>query len=190
MPLPVLVVSTRELSAHLPDSALAVRGASVATPGRKSPRCGEVSTTCASLSLWLAGITGATADRYSPFPPVPPMRWDMLHLSGRLAGIGSGLQLHRGEDAARRLRQPDLPDRTGRTLRSLRLFGGGNFAFRTARELERRGKASSAVVMLDASRFVKRFDFRSRSAPAGAKFEFVGAEGVQPFLKNPVLKDR
>ena len=67
--------------------------------------------------------------------------------------------------------------------------GGGNFAFRTARELERRGKRVEAVVMLDASRFVKRFDFPAEEARRLA-LEFVGAEGVQPFLKNPALKDK
>jgi len=67
--------------------------------------------------------------------------------------------------------------------------GGGNFAFRAARELERRGKRVEAVVMLDASRFVKRFDFPAEEARRLA-LEFVGAEGVQPFLKNPALKDK
>ena len=67
--------------------------------------------------------------------------------------------------------------------------GGGNFAFRTARELERRGKRVQAVVILDASRFVKRFDFPAEEARRLA-LEFVGAEGVQPYLKNPALKDK
>jgi len=42
---------------------------------------------------------------------------------------------------------------------------------------------------LDGARFVKRFDFPVEEARRLA-LEFVGAEGVQPFLKNPVLKDR
>ena len=43
--------------------------------------------------------------------------------------------------------------------------------------------------MLDASRFVKRFDFPAEEARRLA-LEFVGAEGVQLFLKNPALKDK
>jgi amino acid adenylation domain-containing protein len=67
--------------------------------------------------------------------------------------------------------------------------GGGNFAFRTARELERRGKRVSVVVMLDSSRFVDFFNFPAGEVRSLA-LEFVGSEGVQPYLKNPALKDK
>jgi amino acid adenylation domain-containing protein len=67
--------------------------------------------------------------------------------------------------------------------------GGGNFAFRTARELEARGKRVTAVVMVDSSRFVGPFDFPENEVRSLA-LEFLGSEGVQPYIKNAALKDK
>jgi amino acid adenylation domain-containing protein len=67
--------------------------------------------------------------------------------------------------------------------------GGGNFAFRTAGELERRRKRVSAVVMLDSSRIVQVFEFPAGEARSLA-LEFVGSEGVQNYIRNPALKDK
>jgi amino acid adenylation domain-containing protein len=67
--------------------------------------------------------------------------------------------------------------------------GGGNLAFRTVGELERRGKRVNDVVMLDSSRFLQTFRFPVEEARRLA-LEFVGAEGVQAYVDNPVLKDK
>jgi len=67
--------------------------------------------------------------------------------------------------------------------------GGGNLAFRTAVELEHRGKRVKAVVMLDSSRFLDAFRFPIEEAQRLAS-EFVGDEGVQAYVDNPVLKDK
>jgi thioesterase domain-containing protein/acyl carrier protein len=67
--------------------------------------------------------------------------------------------------------------------------GGGNFAFRTAVELERRGKRVGDIIMLDSSRFFEPFRFPTEEARRLA-LSFVEADGVQPYIKNPALKDR
>jgi amino acid adenylation domain-containing protein len=67
--------------------------------------------------------------------------------------------------------------------------GGGNLAFRTAAELERRGNRVSDVIMLDSSRFLAAFQFPAEEARRLAA-EFAGAEGVQAYLRSPVLKDK
>jgi amino acid adenylation domain-containing protein len=129
----------------------------------------------------------------SPIFAFPPGTADALGYAG-LAGLLTGHRFHAFNfiEAETRLQEhvnliakthPDGP---------YLLFGysgGGNFAFRTARELERRGKRVRAVVILDASRFVGSFDFPVEEARRLA-LEFVGAEGVQPYLKNPALKDK
>jgi len=67
--------------------------------------------------------------------------------------------------------------------------GGGNLAFRTAAELEHRGQRVNAVVMLDSSRFLEAFRFPIEEAQRLAS-AFVGDEGVQAYIDNPVLKDK
>jgi thioesterase domain-containing protein/acyl carrier protein len=67
--------------------------------------------------------------------------------------------------------------------------GGGNLAFRTAGELERRGKRVKDVVMLDSSCFLQAFRFPVEEARRLA-LEFVDADGVQAYVDNPVLKDK
>jgi pimeloyl-ACP methyl ester carboxylesterase len=67
--------------------------------------------------------------------------------------------------------------------------GGGNLAFRTAAELERRGKCVSDIVMLDSSRFLEPFGFPADEARRLA-LQFIGADSVQPYLRNPALKDK
>jgi amino acid adenylation domain-containing protein len=67
--------------------------------------------------------------------------------------------------------------------------GGGNFAFRAARELEARGRRVRAVVMVDSSRFVGAFDFPESEVHSLAQ-EFLGNEGVQPYIKHAALKDK
>jgi fengycin family lipopeptide synthetase E len=134
--------------------------------------------------------TGATGRSIFAFPPGTADALGYAALAGRLAG--HRFQAFNFIEAKTRL--DDYVNLICRTAPDgpYVLFGysgGGNFAFRTARELERRGKRVEAVVMLDASRFVKRFDFPVEEARRLA-LEFVGAEGVQPFLKNPVLKDK
>jgi fengycin family lipopeptide synthetase E len=67
--------------------------------------------------------------------------------------------------------------------------GGGNLAFRTAKELENRGKPVSAVVMLDSSRFLEKFCFPPDEARRLAA-DFLNAESVQPYVTTSVLKDK
>jgi surfactin family lipopeptide synthetase C/lichenysin synthetase C len=67
--------------------------------------------------------------------------------------------------------------------------GGGNIAFRTAQALEARGRRVSALVMVDSSRFLRAFDFPEGEVGALA-LEFLGNEGVQPYIKNVALKDK
>ncbi len=67
--------------------------------------------------------------------------------------------------------------------------GGGNFAFRTARELEARGRSVKAIVMIDSSRFVRTFAFPAEEIRLLA-LEFVDNEGVQHYLTSPALKDK
>jgi thioesterase domain-containing protein/acyl carrier protein len=67
--------------------------------------------------------------------------------------------------------------------------GGGNFAFRTAVELERLGKCVSDIIMLDSSRFLEPFRFPSGEAQRLA-LEFVGTDSVQAYIKSPLLKDK
>lgn len=73
-----------------------------------------------------------------------------------------------------------------------RLFGysgGGNLAFRTAKELEKRGKTVSDIVMLDTSRFLEKFQFPVNESRRLA-LEFLDADGVKGYIKNPLLRDK
>ncbi|HEU4597135.1 MAG TPA: amino acid adenylation domain-containing protein [Pyrinomonadaceae bacterium] len=67
--------------------------------------------------------------------------------------------------------------------------GGGNLAFRTAVELERRGAQVSDVLMLDSSRFLRPFRFPPEEARRLAS-EFLDAEGVKEYVKSQVLRDK
>jgi fengycin family lipopeptide synthetase E len=139
----------------------------------------------------LVALNAGAIDRsIFAFPPGTADALGYAALAGRLAGH----RFHAFNFIEARTRLDDHVNLICRTAsdRPCVLFGysgGGNFAFRTARELERRGKRVEAVVMLDASRFVKRFDFPAEEARRLA-LEFVGAEGVQNYLKNPALKDK
>jgi amino acid adenylation domain-containing protein len=139
----------------------------------------------------LVTLNGGAIDRsIFAFPPGTADALGYAALAGRLVGH----RFHAFNFIEAKTRLDDYVDLICRTAsdRPCVLFGysgGGNFAFRTARELERRGKRVEAVVLLDASRFVKSFDFPAEEARRLA-LEFVGAEGVQPYLKNPALKDK
>lgn len=67
--------------------------------------------------------------------------------------------------------------------------GGGNLAFHVARELERRGRPVSAIVMLDASRFLRCFDFPEEEADrlTSAVLE---ADGVAGIVSSSILRDK
>lgn len=67
--------------------------------------------------------------------------------------------------------------------------GGGNLAFRTARELERRGRAVDDVVMLDSSCFHQAFCFPVEETRRLA-LQFVGDGELQAYVDNPALKDK
>jgi thioesterase domain-containing protein/acyl carrier protein len=67
--------------------------------------------------------------------------------------------------------------------------GGGNLAFRTATELESRGKRVSDVVMLDSSRFLERVRFPADEARRLAA-DFLDAEGVKGYVTSQVLRDK
>jgi thioesterase domain-containing protein len=73
-----------------------------------------------------------------------------------------------------------------------RLFGysgGGNLAFRTAVELERRGKTVSDVVMLDSSRFLEKFQLPTNE-PRRLAMEFLDSDEVKRYVKGPILRDK
>src|SRR5262249_42963939 len=67
--------------------------------------------------------------------------------------------------------------------------GGGNLAFRTARELEARGRPVAAIVMLDSSRFLEAFPISVDEARRLAS-DFLESGGVAPVAANAVLRDK
>jgi amino acid adenylation domain-containing protein len=67
--------------------------------------------------------------------------------------------------------------------------GGGNLAFRTAKELERRGRLVAAIVMLDSSRFLAPYRF-SREEARRLATEFLGAAEVQHYAHTSTLRDK
>ena len=67
--------------------------------------------------------------------------------------------------------------------------GGGNLAFRTAAELESRGKRVADVVMLDSSRFLDRFRFPPDEARRLAT-SFLDEESVKDFVTSQILRDK
>jgi amino acid adenylation domain-containing protein len=72
------------------------------------------------------------------------------------------------------------------------LFGysaGGNLAFHVALELERRGRRVSDIVMLDSSRFLRRFAF-PEAEPDRLAQEFLGADSVMQVANSSVLRDK
>ena len=67
--------------------------------------------------------------------------------------------------------------------------GGGNLAFNVAKELERRGRIVTAIVMLDSGRVLEKFRFPADEAKRLAT-EFVEAEGVREYVPSAVLRDK
>ena len=67
--------------------------------------------------------------------------------------------------------------------------GGGNLAFRTAKELERRGRSVAAIVMLDSSRFLAPYRF-SREEARRLATEFLGAAEVRRYAHTSLLRDK
>lgn len=67
--------------------------------------------------------------------------------------------------------------------------GGGNLAFRTAKELERRGRSVSAIIMLDSSRFLARYRFPAEEARRLAT-EFLSVAEVRRHAHTPTLQDK
>lgn len=128
-----------------------------------------------------------------PVFALPPGTTDALSY-GRLGGDLAGFALHAFNfiEAETRItdyadliaeRDPDGPHL---------LFGysgGGNVAFHVARELERRGRPVSAVIMLDASRFLNCFDFPEAEADrlTSAVLE---ADGVADIVSSSILRDK
>mgnify|MGYP003113306743 CR=1 FL=1 len=128
-----------------------------------------------------------------PIFALPPGTTDALSY-GRLGGDLAGFTLHafnfieaetRIGDYADLIEQRD-PD--GPHL----LFGysgGGNLAFHVARELERRGRPVSTIILLDASRFLRCFDFPEEEADrlTSAVLE---ADGVADIVSSSILRDK
>ncbi|WP_339850476.1 amino acid adenylation domain-containing protein [uncultured Nisaea sp.] len=67
--------------------------------------------------------------------------------------------------------------------------GGGNLAFQVALELERRGRRVSDIVMLDASRFLKHFDYPEEEADRLAR-TVLEADGAASIVSSSVLRDK
>ncbi|MEO9904578.1 amino acid adenylation domain-containing protein [Nisaea sp.] len=67
--------------------------------------------------------------------------------------------------------------------------GGGNLAFHVAQELERRGRLVSAIVMLDASRFMRCFDFPEEEADRLTS-AVLDADGVAEIVSSSILRDK
>ena len=72
------------------------------------------------------------------------------------------------------------------------LFGysaGGNLAYHAARELERRGKCVSDVIMLDSARLLRAIP-QSEENVSHAIETFLNDESVKPYLNNPILREK
>lgn len=72
------------------------------------------------------------------------------------------------------------------------LFGysaGGNLAYHAARELERRGKCVSDVIMLDSARLLRPIP-QSEENVARAIEMFLNDESVKPYLHNNILREK
>jgi amino acid adenylation domain-containing protein len=72
------------------------------------------------------------------------------------------------------------------------LFGysaGGNMAFRVTKELERRGRKVTAIVMLDSGRVLETFRFPVDEIKRLAT-DFLDAEGVKEYVHSAVLRDK
>ncbi|WP_323798314.1 amino acid adenylation domain-containing protein [Nisaea sp.] len=140
-----------------------------------------------------------TCVRLSPEPggrplfALPPGTTDALSY-GRLGGDLAGFALHAFNFIEAETRIGDYADLIaehdpdGPHL----LFGysgGGNIAFHVARELERRGRPVSAIVLLDASRFLRCFDFPEEEADrlTSAVLE---ADGVAEIVSSSILRDK
>jgi fengycin family lipopeptide synthetase E len=67
--------------------------------------------------------------------------------------------------------------------------GGGNLAFHTAQELERRGQRADNIIMLDSARFLQRIRFPEGEARRLA-LSFVGDAGTRRYIDSPVLRDK
>lgn len=140
-----------------------------------------------------------TCVRLSPEPggrplfALPPGTTDALSY-GRLGGDLAGFALHAFNFIEAETRIGDYADLIaehdpdGPHL----LFGysgGGNIAFHVAQELERRGRPVSAIVLLDASRFLRCFDFPEEEADrlTSAVLE---ADGVTEIVSSSILRDK
>jgi amino acid adenylation domain-containing protein len=67
--------------------------------------------------------------------------------------------------------------------------GGGNLAFRVAKELENRGRRVAAIIMLDSSRFLRPFPISVQEARRLAA-EFLGTEEVSSIVPSALLRDK
>lgn len=128
-----------------------------------------------------------------PIFALPPGTTDALSY-GRLGGDLAGFALHAFNFIEAETRISDYADLIaeldpdGPHL----LFGysgGGNLAFHVAHELERRGRPVSAVVMLDASRFLKYFDFPEAEADRLTR-AVLEADGVADIVSSSILRDK
>ena len=128
-----------------------------------------------------------------PLFALPPGTTDALSY-GRLGGYLAGFTLHafnfieaesRIGDYADLITEHD-PD--GPHL-LLGYSGGGNIAFHVARELERRDRPVSAIVLIDASRFLRCFDFPEEEADrlTSAALE---TDGVADIISSSILRDK
>jgi amino acid adenylation domain-containing protein len=67
--------------------------------------------------------------------------------------------------------------------------GGGNLAFRVAKELENRDRRVAAIIMLDSSRFLRPFPISVQEARRLAA-EFLGTEEVSSIVSSALLRDK
>ena len=137
--------------------------------------------------------------RLSPEPggrPVfalPPGTTDALSY-GRLGGDLPGFALHAFNFIEEETRIGDYADLIAKLDPDgphllFGYSGGGNLAFHVAHELERRGRPVGAVVMLDASRFLKCFDFPETEADRLTR-SVLEADGVADIVSSSILRDK
>ena len=128
-----------------------------------------------------------------PLFALPPGTTDALSY-GRLGGYLAGFALHAFNFIEAETRIGDYADLItehdpdGPHL-LLGYSGGGNIAFHVARELERRGRSVSAIVLIDASRFLRCFDFPEEEADrlTSAALE---TDGVADIVTSSILRDK
>ena len=144
----------------------------------------EIDQPCVRLSKHPGG---------KPLFGLPPGTTDALSY-GRLAGDLEGIDFHAFNFIEAETRIGDYADLITRADPDgphllFGYSGGGNLAFQVALELERRGRRVSDIVMLDASRFLKHFDYPEEEADRLAR-TVLEADGAASIVSSSVLRDK